>query len=263
MCFENSVGEKYYALWNPVSGSCATWTADKNDTSTDQVEIIVSDFIIAVDSTSQAMVVYSLPEIPARSSYAPGVSAKLCNPALLCIPVEPDLQNRRKMSRMYWQTYPKRGRLLSNHYGFASIYDAGEDEWLLEHVEIYRTESSSSAFTPLPLECKRSYSQYPHFLPISEGWSGTADILLDQSLLLHGTSQERTQVVFHLSSLHEGTSAREIGRGILYDSGGAFEISRPSYSLSPFAGRMCIATSNGIEVIDFVELPYLPRVPTA
>ncbi|KAH8801821.1 hypothetical protein DL96DRAFT_784468 [Flagelloscypha sp. PMI_526] len=225
-------------------------------------DIIVGDFVISLESTSQAMVVYSLPEIPPRSSYAPGFSSQLSNPALLHIPADPSLQNQQRISRMYWQSYPKRGGLLSDHYGFASIYDIGDNEWLLEHVEIYRTDSSSSTFTSLPVKCKRSYSRYPHFLPMSEGWSGTADVLLDQSLLLHWTSRDMMQIAFHLSSLHQDTGGVELGRGILYDSDGAFKVIKPSYSLSPFAGRMSVATPCGIEVIDFVELPYLQDIPS-
>jgi hypothetical protein len=222
---------------------------------------IIRDFIIAFDKPSHAMVVYARPEIPPKDSYEPEYYAKLNNPALLHVPAESDMINRQKVSTIYWKTFPRREHLVTNFDGFASIYNMEDDNWLLERVEISRADSSSSTFTPLPLKCEQSRSQFHHYLPIRAGSIGTADVFIDQSLLLHGLSRDGTRAVFHLSSTSKNSGGVELGRGFLYDSGGEFEFGRLGYSLCPFAGRMCIETPGGIEIIDFVEMPYMQDIP--
>ncbi|KAH8825606.1 hypothetical protein DL96DRAFT_1609402 [Flagelloscypha sp. PMI_526] len=255
-CFKHNSGGKYYVLWDPVSDTCACWIADINDTSTSPIILIANNFIIALDDVTQDTFVYTRPEIPPKDSYAPGVCAWLNNPALLHVPAEGERLNRRTVSTMYWKTLPNRGHLACNHDGWALIHDMGDENWLLERVEICLTNSSSSTFAPLPLACERSHSQHPHFLPIGGGWSGTVDVCPDQNILLHTTSKQRTKVLFHLSSSNENEGRTELGRGVLYDSGGAFHILGKNYSLCLFAGRMCIVTPDGaddaIEVVDFV-----------
>ncbi|KAH8801822.1 hypothetical protein DL96DRAFT_784474 [Flagelloscypha sp. PMI_526] len=222
---------------------------------------MVSGFLIAYDDISEAMVVYAQPEIPPKDSYAPAHCAKLNNPALVHIPAEAGMLNRRKVSTMYWNTYPIRGPKISNHDGYASIHDTGEDSWLLERVEICREKHSSATLASLPLKCERSDSRHPYSLPFNNGSRGTADVFIDQSILLHTASRDRTQVTFHLSSSVENNGGAELGRGILYDSEGRFQFGRNDYFLSPFAGRMCLETPDGIEVVDFVELPFEHPTP--
>ncbi|KAH8825605.1 hypothetical protein DL96DRAFT_119239 [Flagelloscypha sp. PMI_526] len=219
--------------------------------------LFASDFIIAIDEVSQAMVVYPLPEMPPKRSYDPQVSAQLYNPALLCTPEETKELNRSETFTMYWKTLPNRGHLASSHDGWASLHDTGEKDWLLERFEIFHADPSSSTFTPLPLKCERSYSRHPHSLLIGEGWSATLDVSSDQTILLHTTSKEQMQVIFHLSSSDEDNGGIELGRGILYDSNSGFQGDTKHYSLCPFAGRMCVSAPGGIKVVDFVEMPYM------
>ncbi|KAH8825695.1 hypothetical protein DL96DRAFT_1609645 [Flagelloscypha sp. PMI_526] len=249
---------KYYIIWDPVSGTCARWAADGTDASVNPVIFIVGEFVIAYDEVSQDMDVYTQPEIPPNISYAPTTFAKLNNPALLHLPAE-NVVNRQKVSTMYWRTYPSRGRRVSDHDGFVSIYDTGEENWLVERVEISRENSSSasSTFDSLPLKCERSLSRPIPSLEVDEESAGNADVCVDLSLLLHTISKDCTKVVFHLSSSDQDHGGVELGRGIIYDSGGAFAISKTDHSLCPFVGRMSVKTPAGIEVVDFVELPYL------
>ncbi|KAH8825611.1 hypothetical protein DL96DRAFT_1609418 [Flagelloscypha sp. PMI_526] len=208
------------------------------------------------------MTVYTRPDIPRQSSYAPEVCAKLNNPAQLYIPGETGALNNQIMSIVYWQTYPNRGRPSSDLEGFSQIYTTGEENWFLDRFEIGRADPPSSIFTPLPLDCERSSFQYSHPLPIREGRVGFADVFIDQRLLLHCPSRDWTQIVFHLSSPIENNGGAEVGRGVLYDSGGSFELGSRGYSLSAFAGRMCIYALRGIEIVDFVESPYLKDIQT-
>ncbi|KAH8826556.1 hypothetical protein DL96DRAFT_1608299 [Flagelloscypha sp. PMI_526] len=256
--FAHRSGGKYYVLWNPLSDTCASWAADSGDTSTYTQFLFSGEFIIALDEKSRAMFVYARPEIPPKDSYAPDVCAWLNNSALLHVPGETEMLKGRTTYAMHWKTIPNRGHLTSNHDGCASILDFGDDYWLLERLEIRRADSPCSTFAPLPLAWERSHSQLPRFRPIGDRWwSGTLDVCTDQSILLHSKSKESTKVVFHLSSSKENDGSVELASGVLYDSGRSFEIGVNDVSLCPFAGNLCIVTPNGIEVVDFVEMPYL------
>ncbi|KAH8825608.1 hypothetical protein DL96DRAFT_1609408 [Flagelloscypha sp. PMI_526] len=251
--FEHSSGGKHYLLWDPVAGTCATWAADNIDTIADPIIVTVKDFVIAFENESQAIVVYARPEIPPKSSYTPGVSAMLSNPALFHIPGKN--VHRPVASKIFWKTHPNRGHPASNHGGTASIHRSDISELVLERVKIIQTASSSPTFAPLPLQCEISHSQYPHSLPIAKTSSGYADVCADESLLLHVAS--RKKIVFHLSSSKEHGEGAELCRGILYDSRGLFDLKMTSYTLCSFAGRLCVTTADRIEVVDFVELPNL------
>ncbi|KAH8825592.1 hypothetical protein DL96DRAFT_118967 [Flagelloscypha sp. PMI_526] len=220
---------------------------------------IIGDFIIAFDEASQVMVVYAQPELPPPTSYAPEVCAKMNSSALHFIPAEAGMKNRLSVAMMYWETYPTTGSLASTRSGFASIYETGGEMWLLERVEICLTNSAST-FDPLPIKCQRSYFHRPYSIPFSMGSYGMTEVCLDEKFLLHSISNNWTQVVFYLSSSNENGESAELGKGILYDFSDAFEFGVHGYSLSPFAGRMCIVASGGIEVVDFVELPYLQSI---
>ncbi|KAH8825607.1 hypothetical protein DL96DRAFT_1609404 [Flagelloscypha sp. PMI_526] len=252
--FQHTSGGKYYLIWDPISDIRASWAADINDTSTNPMFLYCGDFIVILDNRTQDMFVYSRPEIPPKSSYAPEVCAWLNNPALLHVPAGTEMQNRSPSSPVNWKTLPNRGYSPLDHDGWTSILDTGDEKWLLERIEIFQADSSSTTFTPLPLSCKRSYSRHPHFPPTNEGWSGTVDVNVDQSILLHTTSKQESEVVFHLSSSTESDDGIELASGVLYTSSGAFEIGGYRYSLCPFAGRMSVATPEGIEVVDFVEM---------
>ncbi|KAH8825596.1 hypothetical protein DL96DRAFT_1681802 [Flagelloscypha sp. PMI_526] len=87
-CFNHLSEGMNYILWDPIAGTCASWAADVNDTATNPIMFMVNGFLIAYDDISEAMVVYSQPEIPPKDSYAPEHCAKLNNPALVHIPAE-------------------------------------------------------------------------------------------------------------------------------------------------------------------------------
>ncbi|KAH8825600.1 hypothetical protein DL96DRAFT_1609389 [Flagelloscypha sp. PMI_526] len=257
--FEHTSEGRFYVLWDAASGTCAKWLADKNDISNDLSIFIVSDFIIAFDNPSQAMVVYAQPGIPPKCSYVPDVCATLKNPALLHIPAEPERLNRSGVSMTYWNTYPSHGHLVTNHDGLSSIHNIDDENWLLEHIEICRADSTSATFSPLPLNCERWHSYHTRSLPFKEGLSRISDVCIDESVLIHSNSSDWTQVVFHLSSPNGNNGNTELGRGILYDSksDGGFLFGKNRYSVCSLAGRMCIGTLHSIEIMDFVEMPYL------
>ncbi|KAH8833432.1 acyl transferase/acyl hydrolase/lysophospholipase [Flagelloscypha sp. PMI_526] len=261
-CFQHSFEGKYYVLWNPLTDTCARWAADTGDTFTDLCIFTISDFIVVLDEANHEIFVYARPEIPPKSSYAPKPFAQINNTALLHIPAETGIMNELYGSSVYWKTFPNRGHKVSNYEGLSFIHDTGEENWIQERFEIYRADSSSSVFAPFPLKYDRSHSQHAAPFPFDTEFVGRTDISIDQSALLHTPSANFTQVAFHLSASPKENGGTELGRGILYDSDGAFRFSVGDYSICPFAGRMSIATPEGIEIIDFVESPYLQDVPT-
>ncbi|KAH8806720.1 hypothetical protein DL96DRAFT_1822340 [Flagelloscypha sp. PMI_526] len=246
-CIRHSSESTYYVLWNPVADVCAIWPADVNDTIARPDVFMVSNFIIACDHVSQDMVVYARPEIPPKSSYAPEMYAKLNNPALLHVPGNADIEHNLSslVTAMYRKTYANQGHPVSDRDIWAVIHRTGDQDWFLERSEICRTDSSPSTFNPLPLKHSRRRYLFSSFPPIDTFTSGTFDISIDQNCLVHVISKTLTQVIFHLSSSDENGGGVELGRGVLYDT-----------------GRLCIGTPNGIEVIDFVDSPYLHNIPT-
>ncbi|KAH8813648.1 hypothetical protein DL96DRAFT_1715966 [Flagelloscypha sp. PMI_526] len=267
--FEHSQKGKHYLLWDFAQGSCATWAADAKDADIRSTMIVVRDFIIAFEKTSQEMVVYALPELPPKHTYAPELCIKLDNPALLHVPAEPGRPNRLGVFPVNGSTSFSGNYSASDYDGRPSMCEADDGSWLLERTEFFRTElsSSSSKFTPLPLEFKQSHClhiQHPQSFPIQKGMIADACVCPDQSLLLHAASYEpRMAIVFHLSARTSDSRGAELGRGILYMFADGHGFGRTLYSLSPFAGRLCVVTDEGIQIVDFVESPYLKNNATS
>ncbi|KAH8823283.1 hypothetical protein DL96DRAFT_1617104 [Flagelloscypha sp. PMI_526] len=265
MSFQHPWKGKYYLLWDFAKDACATWAADVNDQNLTSSVIVLRGFIIGFNKASQDITVYILPELPSKDTYAPKASATLSNPAILRISPEAGLSNRRIVFPVN-ESMSFSGKYSAFDYdGRASICDAGDGSWVLERSEFFRTELPSSKFGSLPLEFKQSHSLHipsPQSFPIIEHMIADACICPDQSLLIHAASISGTQIVFHLSGPTGDSSGNELGRGILYDSEDRHILNDRLYSLSPFAGRLCVATEDGVEVIDFVESLYLQNIPS-
>ncbi|KAH8825692.1 hypothetical protein DL96DRAFT_1609643, partial [Flagelloscypha sp. PMI_526] len=266
--FEDSAKNGYYLLWNFVQGICATWSTDANDLNFQSNTILVRDFIVSTHNASGAVTVYALPEIPPANSYAPGICAKLSNPALLHIPAVSSSVRRHPVVNLDWTTSYNGGYPPSDHEANPSIFEIEDGSWILERVELMRMEEPTKMFTPLPLKLERNTMLQildPRNFPISHDRSGRGYTYPDRSLLLDAPSKDGTTLVFHHSALAENSIGvgTELGRGILYDSHGTFEYTLKEYSLCSFAGRLCVVTAGGtIEVVDFVESPYLRDIPT-
>ncbi|KAH8823304.1 hypothetical protein DL96DRAFT_269771 [Flagelloscypha sp. PMI_526] len=258
--FEHPSEGRCCLLWDAAKGACVTWVADKKDTASDAIFLFIHDFIVSFDRASQVMVMYAFPEVPEKSSYAPKICGKLNNPALLYVPAQTGTLHRRLVAKLSWTSSFTNGFAASDYDSRAMIYDVGDGSWLLEHVALSRTDLPSETFSSLPLKLERVSS--PQILdsisfPIHEGAFALAYMSPDKTLFLHAASKDWTRVVFHLGALAGNDRGFELGRGILCDFDEALEDNRRSWSLSPFTGRLCVATLGGIDVIDFVDLPYL------
>ncbi|KAH8825587.1 hypothetical protein DL96DRAFT_1609359 [Flagelloscypha sp. PMI_526] len=257
--FQHITDKRYYLLWNFVQSTCAIWEADARDEIFESSISLLRGFIIASHRASGALVVYTLPDIPPKDSYAPEISVKLSNPALLYIPTIPNSVNRQSVTSLFWQTSSNGGHVASDHDGDVSLCETGDRIWVLEQSELHRTDRPSSMFAPLPLALKRSCLLQiidPPSFPIAEGMNVDAYTYPDQSLLLDAPSQDWTKIVFHLSAPTDNGNGDELGKGILYDSHKEFNLTHAIYSLCPFTGRLCITTPSGVEIVDFVELSY-------
>jgi hypothetical protein len=212
------------------------------------------------DRASKAVVIYSQPEIPSKESYAPQHCAEIVNPALLSLPPDDDALRRQLVATPYWITSFHGSSPASDCRGADWIWNTGEANYLLERIRVSRTDSPSADIAPLPLALEKLHS-VPIFnslsFPITSVMITRSYTFPDQCILIHGVSEDRSQVVFHLSSPtgHDGHGT-ELGTGLLYDSHNMFTFSRTHYSVCPVAGRVCIATLEGVELVEFVELPY-------
>ncbi|KAH8823303.1 hypothetical protein DL96DRAFT_269755 [Flagelloscypha sp. PMI_526] len=261
--FQQPLEGKCWLLWDPEEGTCATWVADANDSSNDPTFFFVDGFVASFDKASQAMVVYALPEIPPKESYAPRTYAQLSNPALLHIPARTDRLNHQLVASVCWVPSSKNGYAAFGYDCRAMVYDTGDGSWLLEQVAFHLTDSPSNTFAPFPLALERSSSLQisdPDSFSNFEDEAALAYIFPDQNLLLHALSSDITQIVFHLNTLTEDSGRVEVGRGVLYSNEKAYE--SIGYCLSPFAGRLCVVTPGKVQVIDFVELPDMRNIPT-
>ncbi|KAH8823299.1 hypothetical protein DL96DRAFT_269673 [Flagelloscypha sp. PMI_526] len=244
-----------YLLFDLVGGACATWRAESFDNPSNL--FITRGFIVSLNGENQAMVVYALPELPEKDSYAPQIWAKLSNPALFHVSARPDRLNHQRVSRVSFMRSSTNGYAHSDYRGNVLINEDPDGHWLLEIVALHQTtELVSETFPALPLELERSTLQIRdhHSFPISQAKMGYAYMSPDQNLLLYATSSDGAQIVFHLSALAKDGSRVELKRGILCDSDDEFEFDDATMSLCPFTGRLCVASSDRIKVIDFVTI---------
>ncbi|KAH8834434.1 hypothetical protein DL96DRAFT_1580543 [Flagelloscypha sp. PMI_526] len=280
--FLHSTKGRCYLLWNFFEGTCATWAVDENDENFESsvrrvflplfgvtifstftylkiLEIIViRGFIVATHGASQTTVVYALPELPPKESYAPEICAELNNPALAHIPPGTSTMDRRLVSELFWKTSFNREHVASDHEARVSICGIEDGTWFLEQAELHRTDKPEDVFAPLPLKLETFSLLHildPQSFLIST--SGYAYMFPDRSLILDALSKDWHEIVFHLSAPTEDNHGEELGKGILYQSGGTEVLDWDSYSFCPFAGRLCIRTAKDVQVVDFVELPYL------
>ncbi|KAH8825602.1 hypothetical protein DL96DRAFT_119156 [Flagelloscypha sp. PMI_526] len=255
--FQHSTKGRYYLAWNVVEGTCAVWAADAKDVNVQTSLIIFRDFIVNIHRASQEMIVYALPELPPKDSYAPEICAELSNPALKHIPAATSTMDRELVSPLFWKTSFNGGNVASDLESRGSICEIGNGSRLLELITLERT-STPSTFAPLPLKLERSILlpiQDPGSFPVST--SIRAYTCPDRSLILDGLSKDQTQIGFHISAPKEGSDGIELGRGVLYDSNNDFELNNTKWDLCPFAGRLCVAIPGEVEVVDFVESLYL------
>ncbi|KAH8823263.1 hypothetical protein DL96DRAFT_267989 [Flagelloscypha sp. PMI_526] len=256
--FRHTSGDRYYLLWDFVRDVCVKWAADTRDTNVHALPLIVGDYIVAYNRVSQDMTVYARPDLPPKRPSTPDTCFELKISALLHIHINTTTQERQIVSSSLWTASSNGGYPVSLSETTISICDSENGSWLLERVRLSQTDSSSDTFTPLPLKLEQTYPVQigdPLSFPISVG--SKVYMFTDRSLLLYGPSKDKTQVVFHLSAeLTEDRSGIEIGRGILYYSDHALLIQDRTYSLCPFMGRLCVTNEDGVNVVDFVKLPY-------
>ncbi|KAH8823306.1 hypothetical protein DL96DRAFT_269822 [Flagelloscypha sp. PMI_526] len=234
--FEHPSEGRCCLLWNPVEDTCATWVSDAMDTSNKATYLIIRGFIISFDKVSHAMVVYPLPEIPPKHTYAPEKCARLNNPAVFRIPAQTERIHYQLVTSLSWESSSTDGYATSDCENIAMICDDMSGNWLLEQVALCRTASSSS-----PLKVEHSpllRIPDPYGFPIPKTMAPKIYIYPSQSHLLHAASEDRTQIVFHLNALSENRNRIEIGMGVLYDSDNVFIFDKRTYSLAPFAGRL-------------------------
>ncbi|KAH8823305.1 hypothetical protein DL96DRAFT_1617193 [Flagelloscypha sp. PMI_526] len=264
MYFERQSEGRRCLLWDPVEGTCASWAADANDTARNSVFFIVHGFIVSFDKASQATIVYALPELPPKDTYAPELCAQLNNPALLHIPAQADMLNRQIVINLSWVPSSTNGYAPSDRDKVAMICNAGGGSWFLEQIALQKTDSPSDPFDPFPLQLIRSSSEILDTRPFIniEGISTKAYLYPDKCLLLYAASKDQTQVIFIVNGPTENNDRGNVWHGVLYDSGGSLELDKRTYSLSPFAGRLCVAAADKIEVIDFIDYPYKQHNPT-
>ncbi|KAH8823307.1 hypothetical protein DL96DRAFT_1617202 [Flagelloscypha sp. PMI_526] len=149
--YEHPEEGRHCLYWDAVKGTCATWVADPNDTGSEINLMIVHGFLVSFDMANQSMVIYALPELPPKDSYAPEICAKLNNPALLYIPGTPE---RRLASKLSWTSSFSNGSPASEYDSRAMIYYANDDGWLLEHIGLHQSDSPSEQLAPVSLKCK-------------------------------------------------------------------------------------------------------------